>query len=53
MDFEHSEKVRAIRARLAEFMDAHVYPSEEIFEQEVMNNRWAQPPVMEKLMPLR
>lgn len=28
MDFEYSEKVKALRAQIIEFMDAHVYPIE-------------------------
>jgi acyl-CoA dehydrogenase len=28
MDFQYSEKVEALRARLLAFMDAHVYPGE-------------------------
>ncbi len=28
MDFEYSDKVKALRARLIDFMDAHVYPIE-------------------------
>ncbi len=28
MDFEYSDKVKALRERLIDFMDAHVYPIE-------------------------
>jgi acyl-CoA dehydrogenase len=39
MDFAHSEKTRALQARVAAFMDAHVYPAEARFYEEVAENR--------------
>ena len=39
MDFEHSRKVKDLAARLARFMDDHVYPAEPVFAAEVEDNR--------------
>ena len=33
MDFEPSDKVKRLSARLREFMEAEIYPAEKIFEQ--------------------
>jgi acyl-CoA dehydrogenase len=41
MNFEHSPKVRDLQARLATFMDEHVYPNEQRFRDEVARNRAA------------
>ena len=32
MDFEFSHKVKRLSAQVLEFMDAHVYPAEKVFE---------------------
>jgi len=39
MDFAHSDKVKALQGKLARFMDAHVYPNERRFHDEVEANR--------------
>ncbi len=51
MDFDYSKKVSGLRARLDDFMCAHVYPAEaEFFAAiESAENRWSIPPVMEEL----
>jgi acyl-CoA dehydrogenase len=54
MDFSHSDKVRVLQEQLTGFMDAHVYPAEAPFEEEVEANRrrgnpWAPTLVMEEL----
>ena len=36
MDFEYSPKVKALQQRLAAFMDAHVYPNEGRFQEEIV-----------------
>ncbi|MDE1980660.1 MAG: acyl-CoA dehydrogenase family protein, partial [Betaproteobacteria bacterium] len=41
MDFNHSEKVRALQERVSAFMDAHIYPNEARFAAEVEANRKA------------
>ncbi|MDX1581188.1 MAG: hypothetical protein R3360_06145, partial [Alphaproteobacteria bacterium] len=35
MDFEYSDKVKKLIERVSSFMDEHVYPAEEIYEQQV------------------
>ncbi len=54
MDFEYSERTKALRSRVAEFMDRHVYPAEPLFEAEVEENRrkgnaWVPTRVVEEL----
>jgi acyl-CoA dehydrogenase len=50
MDFEYSPKVRDLQARLAAFMDAHVYPNEKRFHDEVdEGGRWQPTRVVEEL----
>jgi acyl-CoA dehydrogenase len=39
MNFDHSPKVRALQTRIIAFMDAHVYPNEHRFRDEVEGNR--------------
>jgi acyl-CoA dehydrogenase len=49
MDFEYSPKVQALRQRLIAFMDAHVYPNERRFEEEVaQGDRWPPTRVVEE-----
>ena len=50
MDFAHSTRVRELQARLAAFMDAHVYPNEERFDREVAEgDRWQPTALVEEL----
>ncbi len=49
MDFEYTPKVKTLQAKLQDFMDAHVYPSEPVYADQVAKDRWAQPPIMEEL----
>jgi acyl-CoA dehydrogenase len=51
MLFPISPRAEELRNRVTEFMEAHVYPAEEIFEQQLnaMPNRWGVAPVMEDL----
>ena len=51
MDFDYSTRVNELRARLENFMRAHVYPAEpEYFDfVDGARNRWSIPPVMEDL----
>ena len=41
MDFSHSEKVRGLQARITEFMEQYVYPSESAYHEEMEKNRRA------------
>ncbi|NNC78003.1 MAG: acyl-CoA dehydrogenase [Woeseiaceae bacterium] len=49
MDFEHSPKVRELSEQVARFMDEHVYPAEATYYQQVDENNWATPPIMQEL----
>jgi acyl-CoA dehydrogenase len=49
MSFEVTKKAEAIRERLLAFMDAHVYPSEDRFYEEVARARWRPTQVIEEL----
>jgi acyl-CoA dehydrogenase len=51
MNFDYSDKVKALLQRLSAFMDEHVYPNETRFYQEIENNRWAPTKVIEELKP--
>ena len=50
MDFEYSAKTKGLQARLTAFMDAHVYPNEQRFGEEVdQGDRWQPIPLIEEL----
>ena len=51
MDFEPSDKVKRLEARLRAFMEAEIYPAEKIFERQMAqaSDRWQVPPIMEEL----
>jgi acyl-CoA dehydrogenase len=49
VDFAYSDKVKRLQQQLQEFMDAHVYPNERVYDEQVAADRWAQPPIMEQL----
>jgi acyl-CoA dehydrogenase len=49
MSFELTGKANAIRERLLAFMEAHVYPNENRFYEEVARERWKPAPVIEEL----
>jgi acyl-CoA dehydrogenase len=54
MDFDYSPKVRDLQKRLVAFMDEHIYPNEDVFDEEVAANRaagnpWVPTAVMEQL----
>jgi len=52
MDFEFSDKVKSLQSRLRAFMDEHIYPNEQLFEQEIeQGNRWQPSGVIEELKP--
>jgi acyl-CoA dehydrogenase len=56
MDFSYSDKVKALQGKLARFMDAHVYPNERRFRDEVEANRakgnpWVPTKLIEELKP--
>lgn len=51
MNFDYSPKVNELRERVAEFMDAHVYPNEALYAEfiEQAENRWTIPSIMEEM----
>jgi acyl-CoA dehydrogenase len=51
MNFDYTDKVKALLGRLRAFMDEHIYPNEKRFYQEIENDRWAPTKVMEELKP--
>ncbi len=51
MDFEFSDKVKALQQRLLAFMDEHIYPNEQRFADEVARDRWSPTRVIEELKP--
>ena len=53
MDFNYSTKVEGLRCKLLTFMDAHVYPNEKIYVQQLeAGERWHTPAIMETLKVL-
>lgn len=51
MEFEFSDKVKALEQRLRDFMEEHVYPNEKRFHEEVEQNRWKPTRVIDELKP--
>ena len=50
MDFEFSPKVQELRERLLSFMDAHVYPNEALFAEQVKaGDRWEPAEILDEL----
>jgi acyl-CoA dehydrogenase len=57
MDFNYTDKVNALRGRLIDFMNQHIYPNEKRFHEEVAANRangnaWIPTKIVEELKPL-
>ena len=53
MDFDHSEKVQKLQARVSAFMDQHVYPNEHKFHAQVAEgDRWQPTQIVEELKKL-
>jgi acyl-CoA dehydrogenase len=51
MDFEFTAKTKELQKRLQSFMDAHVYPNEDRFHQEIERERWKPTRIVEELKP--
>ena len=54
MDFDYTDKVKALQKRVTAFMDEHVYPAEPVFEHQIeafrkAGNAWQPAPVVEEL----
>ena len=56
MNFDYSDKVKDLQTRLLAFMDAHIYPNEQRFFEEIAANRakgnaWVPSQLVEELKP--
>jgi acyl-CoA dehydrogenase len=52
MHFEYSDKVKSLQARLAAFMDEHIYPNEPVFYDQLrQGDRWQPTAIVESLKP--
>lgn len=51
MNFEFSEKTKELQRRLQAFMDEHVYPNEQQFQEEINRDRWKPTLIIEELKP--
>lgn len=51
MHFEFSDKAKEFQRRLKAFMDAHIYPNEKRYHEEIVRNRWAPTGIIEELKP--
>ncbi len=50
MNFDYTDKVKALRQRVTEFMEAHVYPNEATFYRQVAEgDRWQPTRIVEEL----
>lgn len=49
MQFHHTPKVQELIARVSEFMDQHVLPAEALFAEQLEQNMWETPAVVETL----
>ncbi|WDE07548.1 acyl-CoA dehydrogenase family protein [Thalassomonas viridans] len=49
MNFEYSDKVNGLRAKLTDFMQEHVFPAEDEMQRQLAENPWSTPPLMEAL----
>ena len=51
MDFDYSPKVQDLRKKVSQFMDEHVYPNEQTFEDQLNSgpDRWQIPPIIEEI----
>ncbi|MBV8170056.1 MAG: acyl-CoA dehydrogenase, partial [Alphaproteobacteria bacterium] len=53
MSFDPSDKVKGLMERLQAFMDAEIYPNEEIYWDQLNSaaDRWQPVPIVETLKP--
>ena len=51
MDFDYSPKVQDLRKKVSQFMEDHVHPNEQTFEDQLNSgpDRWQIPPVLEEI----
>src|SRR3989440_1705076 len=51
MHFELSEKTKDLQQRLTAFMEEHIYPNEQRFNDEIQRERWKPTRIIEELKP--
>lgn len=49
MDFEYSDKVKGLVEQVKAFMDENVYPNEALFHEQVSQDQWKTPPILDEL----
>ena len=50
MTFDYSKKVEELKGRLSGFLDAHIYPNETTYHQQIREgDRWEPVPIVEVL----
>ena len=51
MDFEFSDRSQQLRDKLIQFMDAHIYPNERVYHEQIeqAKSRWQVPPILDEL----
>lgn len=49
MIFKKSDKVEKLEQKLIQFMEEHIYPNEAVYEEQLKENHWDEPPIMEEL----
>src|SRR5690606_19167095 len=47
--FDLSPRIQDLKQKLEAFMDEHIYPNEELFYQQVKQNKWGHPAILEEL----
>ncbi|SDU10498.1 acyl-CoA dehydrogenase family protein [Halopseudomonas salegens] len=47
--FELSPRVKELKQQIQAFMDEHIYPNEKVFYEQVKQNKWGHPPILEEL----
>jgi acyl-CoA dehydrogenase len=51
LHFEFSDKAKDFQQRLTAFMEAHIYPNEQRYHDEIERERWSPPRIVEELKP--
>ena len=47
--FELSPRVEEVKQQVEAFMDEYIYPNEALFYEQVKDNKWGHPPILEEL----
>jgi acyl-CoA dehydrogenase len=51
LQFEFSDKAKDFQQRLRAFMETHIYPNEQRYHDEIEQDRWSPPPILDELKP--